>query len=52
MDARKLIEMLEHVAPQTRVMAWDPDTEEYQEISGIVWDDEGKELIVQTDDPA
>lgn len=50
MDAKTLIELLLKVPPQTPVMAWDADAEEYQNVSGIVWADDGSELMIETDE--
>ena len=50
MTIAKLIELLSKMPQQSRVLAWDADSKEYEEVTGVIWDDSGKELILQTDD--
>ena len=34
----------------SRAEIWDADAEEYQNVSGIVWADDGSELMIETDE--
>lgn len=52
MTAGDLMVLFSKIARDARVKAWDPDSEEYEEVTGIVWDDDGTHVIIQTDDPS
>jgi len=51
MTVQSLIELLSKLPQTARVTAWDADSEEYEDVTGVVWDDDGNELSIQTDDP-
>lgn len=52
MTVASLIELLSKMPGTTEVKAWDADSEQYEDVTGIVWADDGSELFIQTDDLA
>ncbi len=49
MTVEKLIALLSKMTPTATVQAWDADSDEYEKVSGVVWDDEGVCVYIQTD---
>jgi hypothetical protein len=48
MTVKQLLELLSKLPPQVEVFAFDPDDEEYEPVSGIVWDPDGHDLYIET----
>ena len=49
MTVKDFIKMLSDLPQDAKVVAWDADSDDYQEVSGVVYDDGTAEL--QTDEP-
>lgn len=51
MTVTKLIEMLNRCdQPNATVMIWDPDTEQYEPVSGCIFGGTEKEILLESDD--
>lgn len=49
MTVAELIDRLSKLPQVAKVRAWDPDSDEYEDVTGLDWDDGGMELLIQTD---
>lgn len=45
-----LMVLLSKMAPGVPVKAWDANSEQYEDVTGVVWSDDGSEVFIQTDD--
>jgi hypothetical protein len=48
MTVKQLIELLSKMPLSTPVKAWDAESEEYEAVTGVLWDADG--VFVQTDE--
>ncbi len=51
MTVKELIDRLKNLkTPNALVVAWDADSEEYEEVSGLTWAGSGDRIYIETDD--
>ena len=50
MKVRELLELLRLMAPDLEIQAWDFDSEQYEPVTGVAYDDEGTLVYIQTND--
>ena len=50
MTVADMIDRLKKLPNTAPVKAWDADSEDYRDVTGFVWDDDGSVVFVQTDD--
>ena len=49
MKVKDLIEMLKKANPESKVFAYDGDSGEYEEVSGMIYDESDRDIQLQTD---
>ena len=53
MTASELMVLLLRIPERAPIKAWDADSGQYEDVTGIVWSDDGSEVFIQTtDEPA
>ena len=50
MTAGDLMVLMSKLPRNAPVKAWDADSEEFEDVTGVVWSDDGSEVFIQTDE--